>query len=579
MGKEITIRKYDYFDEVIYTDGVEEMDTGTYQPKLAYPPFKTETYIVPKGTVKAEGYRPTAADMLVMRDQPVKMRDGVTIYVDIFRPVDETARPPVILAWTPYGKVDPPNNYDLYADRAWMDKDQSCGFDTFEGPEPDYWVNFGYAVAVADSRGGTHSEGAMPYLGHQEGLDIYDCIEWLGTREWNNGKVAMVGNSWLGICQYFAADLKPPHLAAIAPWEGYSDIYRDVVCRGGIPGAEFLNAVNKTLRIPNGIESIPLMLEKYPFINDYWANEKRAKFTDIDIPAYFAASYSSCVHPYGTLRAWGRISSKDKWLRIHNTQEWPDQQTPKYRDDLRDFFDHFLKGEDNGWPERTAKARVSLLDAFGPDIVDREEADFPIPSTDYRKLYLDGENLSLSFDKPAVEAKATYAVGRDKDGNIRFKIRFDEDSDICGYCTARLFVGTDKGNDMDLFMYAYKTDSLDVENFPLMLGVDFMGAEARLRVSHRKVICRDLFDWQHEHKTEELIEPGQIVEIETVFWPTGTTIRKGEHLVLVISAKELQLFEFPTPRLLTRNDGNHTVYTGGRYDSFISIPVIYSRPA
>ena len=574
MGKEITIRKHDYFDEVIYTDGVEEMDTGTYQPKLAYPPFKTETYIVPKGTVKAEGYRPTAVDMLVMRDQPVKMRDGVTIYVDIFRPVDKNAKPPVILAWTPYGKIDPPNNYGLYANRAWMDKDQSCGFDTFEGPEPDYWVNFGYAVAVADSRGSTHSEGAMPYLGHQEGLDIYDCIEWLGSQDWNNGKVAMVGNSWLGICQYFAADLKPPHLAAIAPWEGYSDIYRDVVCRGGIPGAEFLNAVNKTLRIPNGIESIPLMLDRHPFINDYWANEKRAKFTDIEIPAYFAASYSSCVHPYGTLRAWNRISSKDKWLRIHNTQEWPDQQTPKYRDDLRDFFDHFLKGEDNGWPERTSKARISLLDAYGPDIVDREEADFPIPRTDYRKLYLNGENLGLSYDNPAAEAKATYEVGPDKDGSLRFKIRFEEDTDICGYCTAHFFVGTDKGNDMDLFMYVYKTDSLDVENFPLMLGVDFMGAEARLRVSHRKVICRDIFDWQHEHKTEELIEPGQIVEIETVFWPTGTTIRKGEHLVLVVSAKELQLFEFPTPRLKTRNEGSHTIYTGGRHGSHITIPVI-----
>jgi predicted acyl esterase len=573
MG-EPTVKEYEYFSEVIYTDGVEEIDTGSYQPKLAYPPFKTEVSVIPKGTVKAEGYRPTAADMLVMRDQPMKLRDGVTIYADIFRPADETVKAPVILAWTPYGKIDPPNHYDLYWNRALMDKDQSCGFDTFEGPEPDYWVNFGYAVAVADSRGSTHSEGAMPYLGHQEGLDIHDCIEWLGAQTWSNGKVAMVGNSWLGVCQYFAADTQPPHLAAIAPWEGYSDIYRDVVCRGGIPGAEFLNAVNKTLRIPNGIESLPLMLAKYPFMNDYWANEKRAKFTDIRIPAYFAASYSSCVHPYGTLRAWVKAASKDKWLRIHNTQEWPDQQTPKYRDDLRDFFDHFLKGIDNGWPERTPKVRVSLLDAFGPDIVDLEAADFPIPATAYRKLYLNGADLSLSREKPSQVEKAAYEAGKDQDGNLRFKIKFEEDTDICGYCTAHLFVSTDTGNDMDLFMYAYKTDSLDVENFPLMLGVDFMGAEARLRVSHRKIVCRDLFDWQHEHKTEEFIEPGQIAEIETVFWPTGTRIRKGEHLVLVISARELQLFEFPTPRLNTRNEGRHTIHTGGTYDSYITIPVI-----
>ena len=573
MGNKMWLEKYDTFDEVIFTDGVEEMDTGDYQPTLEYPPLKTETFVIPKGTVKAEGYRPTAVDMLVTRDQPVKLRDGTTIYVDIFRPTCEKAKSPVVLAWTPYGKIDPPNNYSLYANRAWMDMDQSCGFDTFEGPEPDYWVNFGYVVAVADSRGSTHSEGSMRYLGYGEGVDIYDCIEWLGVQDWSNGKVAMVGNSWLAICQYFAADLKPPHLAAIAPWEGYSDIYRDVVCRGGIPGAEFLNAVNKTLRLPEGIESIPMMLEKYPFINEYWANEKRAKFTPIEIPAYFAASYSSCVHPYGTLRAYCKVSSKQKWLRIHNTQEWPDQQTPKYRDDLRDFFDYFLKGEQNGWPEKTAKVRVSLLDAFGPDICDREEKDFPMPQTENRKLYIQ-DAKTLSYEKPAVEIKATYDVGQDKDGSIRFTFTMDEDVDICGYCTAHLFVSTDKGSDMDLFMYVYKSDSLDVENFPLMLGVDFMGAEARLRVSHRKVICRDLFDWQHEHKTEELLTPGEVYEIETVFWPTGTTIRKGEHLVFVVSAKELQLFEFPTPRLKTRNEGNHTIHAGGKYDSYITIPVI-----
>ncbi|MDR0874939.1 MAG: CocE/NonD family hydrolase [Clostridiales Family XIII bacterium] len=568
-------KKHEYWDEVIYAKTAETgIDTGDYKPVLSWPPLQTETKVIPKGYSVGGGYRDVAVDMVYMRDQPVTLRDGVTIYVDIFRPTDESKTYPVILAWTPYGKIDPPNNYDLYANRADMDKDQSCGLATFEGPEPDYWVYNEYIVAVADSRGSTNSEGAMPFLGHEEALDAYDCIEWLGVQPYSSGKVTLIGNSWLGVMQYFTADLKPPHLAAIAPWEGYSDIYRDVVCRGGIPGAEFLDAINQTLRLPEGIESLHYMLEKYPFINEYWAKDKRAVFTGIEIPAYFVASWSSCVHPYGTLRAWNKIASKDKWLRIHNRQEWIDQATPKYRDDLRDFFDYFLKGKGNGWPERTAKARVSLLDAFGPDVVDREEADFPIPGTDYRKLYLNGADDTLSYAKPEAEVKASYEVGANKDGQIQFRIRFDEDTNLCGYFKAHLFVSTDSGNDMDLFAYVTKEDSLGVANYPLMLGVDYMGAEARLRVSHRKIINAELHDWQHEHKTEELIEPEQIVEIETIFWPTGVVYRKGEILVLTISARELQMFEFPTPRLPTRNEGTHTIYTGGKYDSYITIPVV-----
>ena len=568
-------KKHEYWDEVIYAKSADTgLDTGDYQPVLSWPPLKTETTVIKKGHNVGNGYRDVAVDMIFMQDQPVKLRDGVTIYVDIFRPADDSKTYPVVLAWTPYGKIDPPNNYSLYHNNADMDNDQSCGFATFEGPEPDYWVSNEYIVAVADSRGSTNSEGAMPFLGHEEALDAYDCIEWLGVQPWSSGKVTLIGNSWLGVMQYFTADLKPPHLAAIAPWEGYSDIYRDVVCRGGIPGAEFLDAINKTLRLREGIESLHYMLDKYPFINDYWAKDKRAVFTGIEIPAYFAASWSSCVHPYGTLRAWNKISSKDKWLRIHNTQEWPDQATPKYRDDLRDFFDYFLKGIDNSWPERTSKARVSLLDAFGPDVVDREEADFPIPGTDYRKLYLNGADDTLSYEKPDTEAKATYEVGKNKDGQVQFRIRFDEDTNLCGYFKAHMFVSTDIGTDMDLFMYVTKEDSLGVANYPLMLGVDYMGAEARLRVSHRKIINTEIYDWQHEHLVEDKIEPGQIVEIETIFWPTGVVYRKGEILVLTISAKELQMFEFPTPPLVTRNEGSHTIYTGGQYDSYITIPVV-----
>ena len=138
-------------------------------------------------------------------------------------------------------------------------------------------------------------------------------------------------------------------------------------------------------------------------------------------------------------------------------------------------------------------------------------------------------------------------------------------------------MSTDEGNDMDMFLYVNKEDSLGVADYPVVLGVNFMGAEARLRLSHRKIENRDYYDWRHAHDGEQLIEPGEIIEFETVFWPLGMIWRKGETLVLTISSRELQLFEIPTPPIQTRNKGTHTVHTGGKYDAYLEIPVMKER--
>jgi uncharacterized protein len=53
----------------------------------------------------------------------------------------------------------------------------------------------------------------------------------------------MIGNSWLAVAQYWTAMHQPPHLKAIAPWEGFSDLYRDVTRRGGIPWTPFIDFV------------------------------------------------------------------------------------------------------------------------------------------------------------------------------------------------------------------------------------------------------------------------------------------------------------------------------------------------
>jgi putative CocE/NonD family hydrolase len=75
--------------------------------------------------------------------------------------------------------------------------------------------------------------------GTREGEDGYDTIEFVGQLPWSNGRVVLMGNSWLATAQWFIASLRPPHLAAIMPLEGLSDVYRETLCRGGVPYKPF----------------------------------------------------------------------------------------------------------------------------------------------------------------------------------------------------------------------------------------------------------------------------------------------------------------------------------------------------
>src|SRR5687767_5506232 len=145
----------------------------------------------------------------------VTMRDGVELSVDLWRPVvPEGMKVPVILTLTPYHvlnrALDPLNETDL--------------------PPGDgaYYVPRGYAYAVADVRGTYLSGGCWDYGGIKERQDGYDIVEWFGTRDWSNGKVAMTGASYDGTTANAAAVEQPPHLATIVPissisrWWGYA---------------------------------------------------------------------------------------------------------------------------------------------------------------------------------------------------------------------------------------------------------------------------------------------------------------------------------------------------------------------
>ena len=185
-------------------------------------------------------------------------------------------------------------------------------------------------------------------------------MEYIAAQSWCNGAVSMCGNSWLATEQWATAIEKPPSLKCIAPWEAFTDFYRDMICRGGVTKISFTSFIfNKTIRGRNNREDIFGAFSRNKLFNGYW-EDKVYDTSKLTLPIYAVASYSSGNHGSGTVRGWGKAPSKDKWIRFHATQEWFDLYTPRYIDDLQKFYDRYLKGIDNGW-EHTPKARISIL--------------------------------------------------------------------------------------------------------------------------------------------------------------------------------------------------------------------------
>lgn len=585
----------------------------TNAPRVRYPGFKQETIVLKAGSVRREGAKLLTCDILLERDVPIKLRDGVTIYADIFRPTTGDACP-ALLAWSPYGKEIGGQMLDDVPMRAGVAIDATSGLEKFEGPDPAYWVAHGYAVVNPDKRGAYMSEGDLLYWGHEDALDGCDVIEWIASQKWCNGKVGMSGNSWLTVSQWFIAAERPEHLAAIAPWEGFCDHYRESGTRGGIPTPEFPEMIAETFSSAYGrLEDQPRMIVEKPFMCDYW-EDKAAKVENIEIPAYVVASYTNAVHTHGTFAGYRRMASKEKWLRVHNTQEWFDYYTPENVEDLRRFFDHYLKGIDNGW-ENTPKVRLSVLNPGGQDIVGRDENEFPLARTKYRKLYLSATDSTLLATLPTDTATNAYLSTADN-AKITYRYRMEQPTEITGYMKLHLWVSAPDNDDMDL---AVRVEKLSKDGKPLPDKTDaIIAATGMMRVSMRQIDKAKSTEAEpyYPFTTEQKLKPGEIVPVEIEIWPMGLLFDKGEILQLTVGAykPEKAAIPFGSARIsipkegytympgqqvkmmtlggnatqcadpeevvtspATHNVGRHCIYTGGKYDSYLYVPVIPAK--
>ena len=578
-------------EKMIFKPAFEYIDNGIEHGVLS--PFETKEAILKKGHQIAPGFKPLDCDIRFLKDVPVKMRDGVTIYTDVFLPVTDD-KVPVLIAWSPYGKSagTAPRYVNLF-NMLGMGNAWGSGLTKIEAPDPAYWVQHGYAVCNPDARGIAHSEGDITMIGSQEAEDCYDLIEWLAAQDWCNQKTALSGTSYLAFSQWFIAAGQPPHLTCISPTEGLQDAYRDLAYIGGIPDPNFIHRlqVNHVSATKAQREDMAAELETYPLANCELWEDKVADVSKINVPAYVVASYSKTLHTMGTFRAWRSIGSAEKWLRIHDTQEWPDYYSAEATEELRRFFDYYLLDKQNGW-EKTPTVRYSILDFQGNNRTGLIAETFPPKESEMQRYYMCGRTRTLQLSPDANELPLRY-FPEALPCRVSFQTTFEKDVTFIGYPKVKLFMEAAQTDDMDVFVWVQKINKLGnvlsefvVPNRNAALqdftqdgasALRYKGPSGRLRASARHldpILSTDSIPAYSFDRVEKISE-GEIVELDIVLSPIGMTYYAGDTLRVMVSSKDEIGSVMPgTPGCITNNRGTHILHTGGKYASYLQMPLM-----
>lgn len=358
----------------------------------------------------------------VLRDElDIPARDGTSLHVSVWRP--ETDEPvPVILVQSPY----------------W-----SFAGDAKANDRPtwyiDYFVPRGYAVALGEMRGTRDSGGCWDFGGERDQQDGHDVVEGLAAMPWSNGNVGMLGQSHVGMSQVAAAVTAPPSLKAIVPIAAVTDWYRYLhmdgapyVVNRATPPAYFAVHASPSNPPAGGDGATPdwVLTQARTACADnvvhlsqsaeldgdkdaYWqerdliarAGETRAAvflvhgFLDENVKTDHFLDYWNALPDDVPKKAWF-----GQWHHEHPSfLEW--------RDDLHHWYDHFLKGVDNGIVD---EPRVTVQDNLGRN---RTEADWPPAGTRVQHHELSADGLLAPGSAPAeADMRGLYSVPGDDRG-------------------------------------------------------------------------------------------------------------------------------------------------------------------
>jgi uncharacterized protein len=526
---------------------------------------------------------PPPQGVLFEHDVEVAVRDGTILRVNVFRP-EGVGSYPVILCAHPYGKDGllerGPSGYRPPAQYRVIRQPRPVTFSawtSWESPDPAYWVPRGYAVVNCDLRGFGTSDGRGNLLTDAEAQDIYDLIGWAGTQPWSNGKVGMNGVSYLAISQYKTAALRPSHLAAICPWEGFTDVYRDAARPGGIREDGFIPRWSAGVK-RGGRPSEDVREEQIarPLHDEWWA-ARTPELERIEVPLLVCASFSDQqLHSRGSFRAFERVSSPHRWLYTHRGGKWAEYYSEEALAFQRRFFDHFLKGEENGMLE-VSPVRLEVREDRDTIHEVRSEKGWPLPQTRWTDLHLRADGRLT--DAPVNEADTVDFDMRSGRASFTWDVR--EDVEITGPMALRLFVEVRGAEDAYLFVGVQKLRTGHVVPFEGSYGYGFDRVSTGwLKASLRKLDPARSTPWRPVHTYDEFqpLKPSEVVPVDIALLPSATFFRRGEELRLDVQGRWFTtrnpLFgQFPA----TYEDGPRgscVLHCGGEHGARLRIPVI-----
>lgn len=558
-------------------------------------------------------------DMLVEKDVAVPVGDGNVLRANVFRPAAE-GRFPVVMAQGVYGKdIHFADGYKPQWDGLLKTYPELCGNGSsgkwlrWETVDPERFVPDGFIVIQVDSRGTGKSPGYLDPRGPREMQDYYDAIEWAGTQPWSNGKVGLCGISYYAFTQWAVAAMQPPHLAAICPWEGFVDYYRDSTHHGGIFANGFTSAwwprqvlVNQYgnadtphrdrdtgARTTGGPAMSAAMLEgnraDYPGdlarhpLDDAWYRERTPDLSRIQVPTLSAGNWGGPgLHLRGNIEGYWAAASQQKWLSLHVGTHWESFYLPEYVTLQKRFFDHFLKGAANGW-DKEPPVRMQVRRPDGSS--ERLEQEFPLARTQWTKYFLDAGDKRLAPEAPQAQASVNYeALG---DG-VDFSTAFEQDTEICGPITAHLWVASST-NDMDIFA-VLRLVAPDGEEVAIVGAHETTTVtKGWLRLSHRKLDPARSLPYRvfHAHDEIQKAVPGERYAVDVEIWPTSMVFPKGYRLVLTLLGRDFEfagksgrmLHNHPEDRDPREFGGTNTIFTGGATESYLILPVVPVKPA
>ncbi len=568
--------------------------------------------------------------MRITWHQRIVMSDGIVLRADVYRPVADV-RCPVIMTYGIYAKgLSYQEGYPLQWNKMVEDypeilEGSTNKYQNWETTDPERWVPHGYAIVRVDSRGAGWSPGIMDPGCAKEIDDLYECIEWAGTQAWSNGKVGMLGISYFASNQWRVAGMHPKHLAAIIPWEGQNDRYRDSGYHGGIlcqfqerwAKHQVVNVQygrgDKAKKNPNTGESVagPVTLsdeelaknrinpyedlKKHPF-DDAWHRARSADLSLVKTPLLTCANWGGQgIHPRGNFNGYTETpADTPKWLEVHGDSHWSVFSNNYGLALQKRFFDYHLKGEKNGWDQQP---RVQLnVRHPGEKFVLRHENEWPLARTQWTKFFLDIGSSKLSATPVAQAGTVEYeAMGN---GVTFTTAPLATDTEITGPMAAKLFVSSTT-TDADLFVIVRVYD-------PQGRELTFMGstdpntpiANGWLRVSHRRLDPAKSKPYRpyHPHDRAEPMKPGEVYECDVEIVTSCIVVPAGWRVALTIRGKDYEYegelsefgkkFHYGTRGTggMTHNDadnrpvavfgGKVTLHAGGGRDAWLLLPVI-----